>query len=78
MRFDWFLPYLRKTKPDRLDRSVGAVQTMCFAVGGVWFPMVSQGQFDDSQGIDASCERDDNSTVSIQWRHIFEMRPCVS
>ncbi len=26
MRFDWFLPYLRKTKPDRVDRSVGAVR----------------------------------------------------
>ena len=26
MRFDWFLPYLRKSKPDRVDRSVGAVR----------------------------------------------------
>lgn len=32
MRFDWFLPYLRKTTPGRDDRSVGVVRRMAARV----------------------------------------------
>lgn len=28
MRFDWFLPYLRKSQPNRLDRSIGKVRSV--------------------------------------------------
>ena len=38
MRCDWFLPYLRKAKPDRLDRSVGAVRRLAGQVlPASWF-----------------------------------------
>ncbi len=38
MRFDWFLPYLRKTTPGRHDRSVGAVRRMAARVlPASWF-----------------------------------------
>ncbi len=38
MRFDWFLPYLRKTRPDLNDRSVGAVRRMAARVlPASWF-----------------------------------------
>ena len=38
MRFDWFLPYLRKTKPGGDDRSVGAVRRMAaWVLPASWF-----------------------------------------
>lgn len=38
MRFDWFLPYLRKAKPDRDDRSIGTVRRMAARVfPASWF-----------------------------------------
>jgi ferredoxin len=38
MRFDWFLPYLRKAKPNRDDRSIGTVRRLATRVfPASWF-----------------------------------------
>ncbi len=34
MRFDWFLPYLRKSQPNRLDRSIGLLRRGAMLLAG--------------------------------------------